>query len=95
VDGSSAIWFGAPNFEVFAVTGDGLELVVAVESTATVVGCEGRARSRRTARQFGVSWSTVWAAVERVGRARLEDRERIGPSALVGFDETVVQPAHC
>ena len=46
------------------------------------------------ARSFGVSWSTVWAAVERVGRARVEDPSRVGPTAMVGFDETVMQPAH-
>ncbi len=46
------------------------------------------------ARQFGVSWSTVWAAVERAGRAQVEDPDRVGPTAMVGFDETVMQPAH-
>ena len=39
MDGSSAIWFGAPNFEVLDVVDDGHELVVAIESTMTVVGC--------------------------------------------------------
>ena len=46
------------------------------------------------ARGFGVSWSTVWAAVERVGRQRVEDSGRVGPTEMVGFDETVMQPAH-
>ena len=46
------------------------------------------------ARGFGVSWATVWSAVERVGRARVDDGERVGPVAMVGFDETVMQPAH-
>ncbi len=46
------------------------------------------------ARGFGVSWSTVWAAVGRVGRQRVEDPGRVGPTEVVGFDETVMQPAH-
>ena len=46
------------------------------------------------ARGFGVSWSTVWTAVERVGRQRVDDLDRVGPAAMVGFDETVMQPAH-
>jgi transposase len=46
------------------------------------------------ARGFGVSWSTVWTAVERVGRARVDDPDRVGSVEMVGFDETVMQPAH-
>ncbi len=46
------------------------------------------------ARGFGVSWSTVWAAVGRAGRERVDDPDRVGPTAMVGFDETVMQPAH-
>ena len=46
------------------------------------------------ARSFGVSWWTVWSAVERVGRRRVEDPDRVGPVTMLGFDETVVQPAH-
>lgn len=46
------------------------------------------------ARSFGVSWSTVWSAVERLGSVRVEDPGRVGPTAQVGFDETVMQPAH-
>ncbi len=30
------------------------------------------------ARGFGVSWSTVWATVARIGRARVADPERVG-----------------
>ncbi len=43
---------------------------------------------------FGVSWSTVWAAVQRVGQARVDDPARVGSVAMIGFDETVMQPAH-
>lgn len=167
VDGSSALWFGASGFEVLDVARSGTELVIAVETTATVVGCSGcgtraRAKDRRwvtlrdapagdaavlvrwrkriwacpdpdcdvrtwteladlaeprrvlttraeqwatnriaalagtpasIARDFGVSWSTVWAAVVRHGAARVEDPERVGPTTMVGFDETVMQPA--
>ena len=39
VDGSSAIWFGAPNFRVLDVVDDGHELTISVESTVTVSGC--------------------------------------------------------
>jgi transposase len=45
------------------------------------------------ARQFGVTWSTVWAAVERTALGRVDDAGRVGPVAMVGFDETVMQPA--
>ena len=38
-DGSSALWFGAPNFRVLSIVDDGYELTVEVESTLTVVGC--------------------------------------------------------
>ena len=167
-DGSSALWFGAPGFEVLEVAESDVELVVAVETTATLVGCSGcgtraRAKDRRwvtlrdapsanrqvlvrwrkriwqcvdvdcdvntwteqaalaaprqvltaraqqwatdrvqavegtpasIARGFGVSWSTVWAAVEREGRARVADAGRVGAVEMVGFDETVMQPAH-
>jgi hypothetical protein len=52
VDGSSALWFGASGFEVLDVARSGTELVIAVETTATVVGCwgcgtRGRAMDRR------------------------------------------------
>ena len=40
-----------------------------------------------------MSWATVWAAVVRHGAARVEDPERVGPTTMVGFDETVMQPA--
>lgn len=43
--------------------------------------------------QFGVSWPTVWTAVERVGRERVDDPHRVGATPMVGFDETVMQPA--
>jgi transposase len=36
----------------------------------------------------------VWTVVERIGRQRVEDPERVGPVEMVGFDETVMQPAH-
>lgn len=169
VDGSgAALWFGASGFEVLEVIDDGPELVVEVESTATVVGCarcgsRARAKDRRwvtvrdapagdrpvlvrwnkriwacaesdceaktwteraelaaprrvltgraerwatnrvaalegtpasIARGFGVSWSTVFNAVEGHGEAVVEDPERVPPPEQVGFDETVMQPAH-
>jgi transposase len=46
------------------------------------------------ARALGVSWSTAWSAVLEHGTALVEDPERVGVSAMVGFDETVMQPAH-
>lgn len=36
---SGAVWFGAPGFEVLDVVHDGDEVVVEVQTTATVVGC--------------------------------------------------------
>ncbi len=35
----SAVWFGASGFELLAVTDDGVELVVEVETAKAVVGC--------------------------------------------------------
>lgn len=168
MNGSSAVWFGAPNFRVLDVVDDGHEVTLSVESTVAVTGCtscgtRARAKDRRwvalrdapsgdravvlrvwrrvwscpdsdcpaktwtepcelaeprrvlttravvwatdrigaiegtvasIARQFGVSWPTVWSAVERIGRERVEDPDRVGETPMVGFDETVMQPAH-
>ena len=164
----AALWFGASGFEVLDVVDDVGELVISVQTTATLVGCAAcgtRARpkdrrwvtvrdapaagrpvrvrwhkriwscpegdcDRRTwtetaelaaprrvlteraarwatdrlealegstasiARGFGVSWSTVWSAVQREGYARIDGDGRVGPTPMVGFDETVMQPAH-
>jgi len=59
-------------------------------ATDRVAAVEGTPAS--IARTFGVSWSTVWSAVGRVGRTRVGDAP-VGPSEKVGFDETVMQPA--
>jgi transposase len=61
-------------------------------ATERIAAVEGTVAS--IARGFGVSWPTVWTAVEQAGRAQVEDPDRIGPAAMVGFDETVMQPAH-
>ena len=164
MDGSSAVWFGAPNFVVLDVADDGVELTIWVESTVTVTGCtscgtRARAKDRRwvslrdapsadravrvewrkrvwscpepdcevktwteqssfaqprrvltvragewaadriaaiqgtpasIARGFGVSWPTVWSTVERIGRARVDDPERVGRTAMVAARLTVV-----
>ncbi len=68
-------------------------LSVAAERWATdrVEAVEGTPAS--IARQFGVTWSTVWAAVERGASGRVDAVGRVGPVAMVGFDETVMQPA--
>jgi len=55
-------------------------------ATNRIAAVEGTPAS--IARSFGVSWSTVWVAVERVGRARVDDPARVGPTGMVGFDET-------
>jgi transposase len=60
-------------------------------ATNRVAALEGTPAS--IARDFGVSWSTVWAAVARRGRMRVEDPDRVGATEMVGFDETVMQPA--
>ena len=56
VDGSSAIWFGAPNFRVLDVVDDGHELTVSVESTVTVAGCAacGTRAKRKDRRWVGL-----------------------------------------
>jgi hypothetical protein len=46
------------------------------------------------ARTLGVSWSTVWAAVVEYGTPQVDAAGRVGVTAMVGFDETVMQPAH-
>ena len=43
------------------------------------------------ARELGVTWSTVWAAVSRHAQARVDAVGR--DSTQVGFDETVMSPA--
>ena len=45
------------------------------------------------ARGFGVAWDTTWRAIARIAAQLVEDPERIGPVAMVGFDETVMSPA--
>ena len=148
--GDGSAWFGASGFEVLDIAEHERELVVSVQTTATVVGCRGcgsraRPKDRRwatirdapaagravrvrwrkriwscpdpdcevrtwteqaelagprrvltdraavwatdrlqalegstasIARGFGVSWWTVWSAVERVGRPRIDDSGR-------------------
>ena len=43
-------------------------------------------------RELGVTWPTVWAAIVRHGRARLDVVDHAA-SVQVGFDETVMSPA--
>jgi transposase len=46
------------------------------------------------ARRLGVTWSTAWSAVVRHGRPRVDAPGRVGVTDQVGFDETVMSPAH-
>jgi transposase len=46
------------------------------------------------ARRLGVTWSTAWSAVVRHGRPLIEEPGRVGVTDQVGFDETVMSPAH-
>jgi transposase len=46
------------------------------------------------ARRLGVTWSTAWTAVIRHGRPLVDDAGRVGVTDQVGFDETVMSPAH-
>ncbi len=45
------------------------------------------------ARRLGVSWRTVWSAVEAAAEEVAGDPDRVGPTARVGFDETVMASA--
>ena len=45
------------------------------------------------ARRLRVTWSTVWAAVVRIGETRVDDGDRVAVTAMIGFDETVMSPA--
>jgi transposase len=49
-------------------------------ATDRVAALEGTPAS--IAHSFGMSWSTVWSVVERVGRQRFEDPDRIGPQTV-------------
>jgi transposase len=60
-------------------------------ATDRVAAIEGTPAS--IARNFGLSWSTVWSAVERIGAERLQSPAEMGPAEMVGFDETVMSPA--
>ena len=42
-DGSGVVWFGASGLEVLGHHDDGVEVTIEVQTTATVVGCDGRA----------------------------------------------------
>lgn len=46
------------------------------------------------ARTLGVSWSTAWTAFLEPGTPQVDDPERVSETAMVVFDETVMQPAH-
>ena len=45
------------------------------------------------ARRLGVSWHTVWTAVAEAAEQIAGDPDRVGPTARVGFDETVMASA--
>jgi transposase len=60
-------------------------------ATDRVAAIEGTPAS--VARNFGLSWSTVWSAIERIGSSRVQTPAEMGPAAMVGFDETVMSPA--
>ena len=45
------------------------------------------------ARRLGVSWRTVWSAVEAAAEQVAGDPDRVGPTERVGFDETVMASA--
>lgn len=62
-------------------------------ATNRVAAIEGTPAS--IARNFGLSWSTVWSAVNRIGSARIQTpaKTRIGPVVMVAFDESVMSPA--
>jgi transposase len=167
-DGSgTALWFGAPEFEVLAVVDDGVELTIEVQTVAAPAGCptcgvRARSKDRRwvtlrdaptgdrgvlvrwrkrvfacpdrdcptrtwtelaalaeprrvltaravawatdrvtaieatpasIARAFGVSWSTVWAAIAREAQSRVVAPAEMPAPAMIGFDETVMCPA--
>jgi transposase len=46
------------------------------------------------ARQLGVTWSTTWSAVQCHGRPLVDHVDRVAVTDQVGFDETVMSPAH-
>lgn len=63
----------------------------AVWAAGRVAAVEGTPAS--IARGFAVAWATVWTAVARIGQVAVDDPERVGVVAMVGFDETVMSPA--
>ncbi|HEV2070682.1 MAG TPA: hypothetical protein VGR26_12890 [Acidimicrobiales bacterium] len=74
VEGSPALWFGASGFEILDVVDDGVELVVSLQTTATIVGCSscGRRATPRDRR-----WVTVRDAPSGDRAVRLCWRKRI------------------
>lgn len=60
----------------------------AVDRLAAVEGSVASA-----SRRLGVSWRTVWSAVEAAAEEVACDPQRVGPTARVGFDETVMASA--
>lgn len=77
VDGSSAVWFGAPNFEVLEVADDGVDLIISIESTVMVTGCascgtRARAKDRR--------WVRLRDAPSADRAVRVERRKRVWSS---------------
>jgi transposase len=69
-----------------------LTMRAATWTCARVAALEGTPAS--CARALGVSWATAWSAVVTYGTPLVDDRERVGETVMVGFDETVMQPAH-
>ena len=66
MNGSSAVWFGAPNFRVLDVVDDGHEVTLSVESTVTVTGCSScgtraRAKDRRWVGDCCIGGESRWA----------------------------------
>lgn len=51
------------------------------------VGRDGRSVAA-VAADYGISWSTAWAAVVEVGTALVDDPARVAPSKAIGLDET-------
>jgi len=92
---------GLPGMDVLEVVGGDNELVVRVETTATVGWCPGcgvRAQAQdrpvaAVARDFGVCWWTVMNAVIEHGTPLVDTPDRVGTVTKLGVDETSFQAA--
>ena len=79
------MWFGAPGFEVLDVLEGGDELVIDVQTTASVVGCSGCGTRDRPKDRRWVLTLDMELGIVAERRGRLDDARGLYRQALTGF----------